>query len=224
VRASVTDADSANTQLLKRAKAWDPEVDEGCFIAMLRCDSGICGESVAVSGLSYQSGYVDDEAGINYETVYDLKYAYPPLHLFPIPKPTPPEVQAEIIAAFALVWSDPDAAATRVRLAVERLLDHFRIPRRKRTKIRMERLSLHRRIERFSEKRPEQGHQLFAIKWLGNAGAHESALTRDDIFDAFEILSHVLDELLDDQRTRIRKIAKEINRKKGPRSKTRRKQ
>jgi hypothetical protein len=41
-----------------------------------------------------------------------------------------------------------------------------------------------------------------ALKWLGNTGTHTSAVTRDDLLDAFEILDHALVELIDNGQTR----------------------
>ena len=57
---------------------------------------------------------------------------------------------------------------------------------------------------------------LYAIKWLGNAGSHSSSeITLDDVFDAYELMHHVLIELYQ-PKNRLNKLAKAIRKRKGP--------
>jgi hypothetical protein len=61
---------------------------------------------------------------------------------------------------------------------------------------------------------------LVAIKWLGNAGSHNSTeITRDDVLDAYEIMALVLKQVLSSDEAHVKKMVKEINKKKGPRKK-----
>ena len=60
-----------------------------------------------------------------------------------------------------------------------------------------------------------------AVKWLGNSGSHNlsdscGSLTRSDVFDGFDLFQYVLDELYAKSSIRLKKLAKEINRRKGP--------
>jgi hypothetical protein len=60
---------------------------------------------------------------------------------------------------------------------------------------------------------------LLAIKWLGNEGSHPGALSPNDLLDGFGIVEHVLDELMNPVRPEVQRIAKQIVRAKGRRSK-----
>jgi len=55
-----------------------------------------------------------------------------------------------------------------------------------------------------------------AIKWLGNAGSHcEEELDIDNIFDGYDMLSFLLDEIYNNRHHHVKKLAKNINAKKG---------
>ena len=83
-------------------------------------------------------------------------------------------------------------------------------------------LSLHQRIERLPKKHANLKDLLFAIKWLGNAGSHSTrSITMDDVMDAYEIMDEVLGEVYPSKKRSARKIAKEINIKRGPRKRKR---
>lgn len=56
-----------------------------------------------------------------------------------------------------------------------------------------------------------------AIEWLDNAGSSSSATALDDVLDAYEIVEVLLKELYGTQRRSAARIAKQINRKRGPR-------
>jgi hypothetical protein len=60
---------------------------------------------------------------------------------------------------------------------------------------------------------------LLAIKWLGNFGSHESAIKSSDIFDAYDIVELVTEDMFARARRQIASLAREINKIKGPRSK-----
>ncbi len=58
---------------------------------------------------------------------------------------------------------------------------------------------------------------LFAIKWLGNAGSHSlDEVSFDDVMDAYELISHVLDELYLSRKKKLSALAKKVNKRKGP--------
>ena len=98
-------------------------------------------------------------------------------------------------------------------------MDNLKVQRRFRTrKGEIRPLTLHGRIEIFRKKQPELGAALLAAKWLGNEGAHPAEVRRSDLLDAFELVSHVLDEVILKKGERIRKLAVEINKRRGPRS------
>lgn len=59
-----------------------------------------------------------------------------------------------------------------------------------------------------------------AIKWLGNAGSHSNKeITIDDVLDAYEIMETVLKELFEYKKDTVKKLAKKIIKKQGPKGK-----
>jgi hypothetical protein len=83
----------------------------------------------------------------------------------------------------------------------------------------MQRISLHERIGILKLRAASVVDALLAIKWVGNAGSHLGQLTRDDVFDAFDILETVLDDLFVRNRATTQKLIRDINKRKGPRTK-----
>jgi hypothetical protein len=128
--------------------------------------------------------------------------------IFELPKKCPDNVAKELRAAFKLIWPDPSAAANRVRVALENLMDHLKIQkRRKNRKGRFDKLTLHHRIEIFTKTEPGIGDRLMALKWLGNAGSHRGKVSQEDILDAFEIIEEALLELVEHRSKRLEALA-----------------
>jgi len=195
----------------------DPDYD--CvFAGVLQCSRQDCGEVVAVSGTSHFDP--GDEHGI---TRYYLPKCFePPLPIFKIPEKCPKVVAVEVNAAFALYWADPSACINCIRCAVERFLDHAKVPRfrimtNKATgKSRRGIIVLHERIELFKKTQPDIAKRLSAIKWLGNAGSHQRKVTKEDALQGFDILQWVLNKRFDPDDKHVAKLTSEINRRKGP--------
>ena len=54
-------------------------------------------------------------------------------------------------------------------------------------------------------------------QWLGNAGSHSNhEVTLDDVMDAYEMMEAVLTQLYEPKGDSVKKLVKEINKKKGP--------
>jgi len=141
--------------------------------------------------------------------------------MFRIPKNCPERISSEVRAAFSLYWHDLSSCLNHLRIAVELLLTDMGINRYAKKKDgRRSRLSLHKRIDLARSKQPkliDLCDDLLAVKWLGNEGSHPGDVTRGAVFDALDILEHVLRERFDKPRSAIAKISKAINRRKGPR-------
>ena len=59
-----------------------------------------------------------------------------------------------------------------------------------------------------------------AVKHLGNAGSHPGIkVTDDDVFDGFDILERVLQDMYSDDSSELSRTVTQINMKKGPRKK-----
>ncbi len=197
-----------------------PEMIEYTFTAMLLCTNPTCKEVVTCSG----NGCVETEyyyenngdTGRNYVNYYKPSFFYPSLHLFQIPEKTPESVKNSILSSFSLVFNNKSAAANQVRIAVECLLTHLKVKQYHTSGGRRRKLTLHRRIELLPEKLKKIKDICLAIKWLGNAGSHcDDEITFDDIFDGYDMLSYILEELYDNKHIHVKKLAKKINAKKG---------
>ena len=196
-----------------------PEMIVFTYTALLTCTNPNCKEIVATSG----SGIIEEEHIQTYNG-YDREYIdcfkpnffYPPLHIFAIPEKTPKNIKESIISSFSIFFSNKSAAANQVRIALECLLTHLKIKRFNITRGKRRRLNLHQRIELLPIKYQKIKEVCLAIKWLGNAGSHcDDEMTFDDVFDGYDMLSFVLEELYDNKHTHVKKLAKKINDKRG---------
>ncbi|TVT30412.1 DUF4145 domain-containing protein [Marinobacter vinifirmus] len=125
---------------------------------------------------------------------------------------------SELDVSFSLLFSDPSSAANHVRIALENLLTELRIKRFNSSNGKRKYLNLHQRIDLLPTKFDHVKELFYAVKWLGNAGSHShQELTFDDVFDAYEIISQILEEVYDDRRKKVASMAKKINKRKGPR-------
>jgi hypothetical protein len=145
---------------------------------------------------------------------------WPMPDVFKIPHECPSDVATDLRASFALIWSDRNAAAGRLRAAVEQLLTglaiaRYRTERGKAGKRgRHIRLSLHRRLELLERRAPTMAKNLMGVKWLGNTGTHETKpVTIDDLLAAYAITSHALDELVGKRTKKIAASAKKLTKK-----------
>ena len=197
---------------------WTPIDVEKRFSCLLMCNYNPCKEVVVMCGNTEVVPYKNEFGGYDFEDELIPLYMEPSLQFFEIPAKCPKKVQKEIRRAFSLFLCDISASANRVRSAVELLLDSLKVKRRTKTGKGITRvLSIHERIKILELKEPELGQSLLAIKWLGNVGSHTKQLSREDIFDAFEIFSHTIDELYFKRSKRVAKMAREIIRRRGPR-------
>lgn len=221
---SLTYKETVASKRAQHDEGWTPEEVTYAFTAWVKCNHQPCSQEAVVSGVggAELSHYLDSEGepDVDITDYFAPRFCFPMPDIFEIPKKCPREIKRELCAAFALFWSDPAATANRVRVALERLMDHLSIPRRRReTNGRFSDLSLHQRIDLFEKDNPAIGGQIMALKWLGNTGSHEGQVTRNDILDAFEILEHVLGELIEQRTAKVAALAKQLMKKHAPRRK-----
>lgn len=175
------------------------------FSCLLECKHSKCKEIISVAGngcveeIPHDERTVDDDGTIEY---FQAKFFIPPLKVFIIPASCPQSVSKPLDISFSLFLNSPSAAANTIRIALEALMDEFRIEKKG---------SLHKRIERLPEGYSEFKDSLMAIKWLGNAGSHEIDLVEvQDIMDAYEIIAFILNEIYESKISKIRKITKRM--------------
>ena len=187
------------------------------FTTLLTCSNSSCKEVVTCSG----TGCVEQEQ-YNYEDSRYVEYFkpiffYPSLNIFHIPEKTPDNVSSSIKSSFSLLFTNKSSSANQIRVALENLLTHLKV---KRTYInasgKRKSYTLHARIELLPSKYSHIQELCLAIKWLGNSGSHsDEELSFDNIFDGYDMISFILNELYDSQEKHAKKLAKIINLKKG---------
>ena len=177
--------ETAESHESRRYDGWEEEFWNGMFSANLKCLDNRCQETVVVVRYSDYTFLAPDYGLLQR---FHPQFFSPALNIFDIPPETPEDVALEIYKAFSAFWSDTASAGNRVRSSVERILNQRKI---KKTTIKYHKrkyLNLHARIELFAVKYPDIGDELLAVKWLGNEASHIGDLSKDDIFNAFEIL------------------------------------
>ena len=156
--------------------------------------------------------------GLMDQMTFFPKYFYPHLSIFDIPVKTPNSVKKEINQSFELFFCNPSSSGNHLRIALEHLLTHFKIPKNRNNKGKREPIFLGSRINTVVQnpkkhiKLDEVIDEIKAIKWLGNTASHSGKqLTKSDILDGYEMMEHVLHELFDNKKEHIKKLAKKIN-------------
>ncbi len=217
VRNSLVSKETANSRQTYDVLS-EPELIGSTFSAWLKCNYGTCGDAVAVAGIgkvAVREKTTDEEIEESiedlpphpsYEAIYQPLFCCPMPDMFEVSENCPGEVVLELRAAFRLFWANQAASAGRVRVALERLMDHYNIPSGK----------LHRRIKQFSNAQATVGGRLMALKWLGNTALHEGHVSREDLLDAFEILEFVMAQLFDQKDSRIAELARQLDFKHNP--------
>jgi hypothetical protein len=76
------------------------------------------------------------------------------------------------------------------------------------------RLTLGERIEKLEADEKAFSH-LTAVRWIGNQAAHTADLTRNNIFDALDILDSILEHLFNDHGRRVKELVAAVNRQQG---------
>lgn len=209
-----------STETSKTHDAFDSDWVALRFCAILRCNNKSCQESAAVTG----RGVVEQEHEYNmhgqpestYVEYFKPEYCSPPPAVFKIPEKTPEEVSAEILHSFSIFLSQPNSAGNKIRTSIEKLLNSHRVKKTtisKKTKKRVK-LTLHDRIIEYGKKNDTLSKNILAIKWIGNSASHTQGLEIEDIFDAYDLLHHVLNEIYDNRAKHIAKITKARNKRK----------
>src|SRR5207248_10480829 len=98
------------------------------------------------------------------------------------------------------------AAANHIRSCVEKLLDHLEEPKAR---------DLHQRIENYKKRDEQRGTALLAVKWVGNAGSHADDISRDDVYDAFDIIEAVLKDVFSRDYSKVAQSVDAINKRRS---------
>jgi len=139
----------------------------------------------------------------------------PPIIL--LPKEAPSEVTKRIKTAFGLFWFEIGASANSLRMSVEFLLDHLKVPRTtisKNTGKPID-LDLNGRIQYYEKSSPAHAETFHALRVIGNLGSHGTPLTREALLDAFEIYEDALSDIIGGRSAYLDAIKKKILARKG---------
>ena len=215
-------AETRQSRKARDEEDWNP-IDHATiyrFAGILECNNRQCSEVVVVSGSRQNwveiyyytdpdTGESEDESHEFHEEYFFIDYVRPSPPLITIPENCPTAVKAALAKAFVASWGDLWAAANHTRSCVEKLLNHLREPQAR---------NLHERIKNYKERDEQRGAALLAVKWVGNAGSHADDISRDDVYDAFDIIEVVLKDVFSRDYSKVAKSVDAIN-KRGTRSK-----
>jgi hypothetical protein len=196
------------------AKLWEPIGDadpmsqEGKFVCLLVCSTKYCAVAAGMSGFvrsGYDQGYDSNgEPTLIEEEHFHPTSLVPGSPLIGIPRQTPDTVRNFIEQSFSLVWTDQAAAVNKLRVSIERLLDHFEIPRSVQSnKGKGHPLGLSRRIELFQAKGIGHEDTLDAMRAVGNRGSHGNPVSFEMMLDAFEIYEEALEDIFAGKQRRL---------------------
>lgn len=184
------------------------------FTAWAVCTNPSCKQEYAIAGIGGVAPQYQSEEDWEYEAYFSPKMLCPMPDIFKFPAQCPEDVRSEMRSAFSLFWSNRAACAGRMRVALECLMSHLGVPKRKKgANGKFTELNLHARIDAFAKKEPTIGSQLMALKWLGNTGSHDSNVSANDLLDAFEITEHALAEIIGGHSARVAKLAQKLTKK-----------
>lgn len=192
---------------------WEPEFTEERFVALLICNR--CNDPVSVAGTTRVDQLPPDG---EYGTVLRPTFVHPAPHLLRRPNAAPQELSRLLTRCEELFWSDFAGCSNAVRVVIEAILTHQKVPRYRTTKGgKRTPIPLHQRITSFGQKEPDLAEKMLAVKWVGNAGSHDGAAPkRNDLFDCFDLLEHVIEEVYEKRSAYLSRLAKEITRARGP--------
>lgn len=200
--------------------AWEPEWIVYRFSLNYVCNKQDCGEVAIVSGAGsvcenrMYLGYPDQ-----YESYFEkehseefwIKSFFPAPRLCYIPPKTPHDVADHLNISFAVYWVEVSAAANALRASLEALLDQLGVPAEVENATgKLHRLSLHRRLEMWSDTNSEYANLCITLKEVGNLGSHGETVKDELYFSSLEIYSHVLTELFENPAKKMKLLAESI--------------
>ncbi len=201
------------------------------FTGFLLCDYKNCQEYIIVVGDKFvttddEDVIIEDDGSITQSltSVYYPEYFQPPIEIFKIEKYCPKEVKHQLISSFKHFFSDTEASANRLRVAIEILCDELKVIKKPKKTIgspqrKQNQFTLHQRILELKKTKPEVAEMLLSIKWIGNYASHKDTVKRTDILDGYSFMQVVLNNIYDNNFKVLQKKSQKINKTKKPLSK-----
>lgn len=200
--------------------AWEPDWVNETYHGTLTCTNPKCKDIVIVVGdVEVEPDTEYSMVGLErepYTELYTIKFTYPPLNLFYIPDAVPEDIKNILKLSFGLYFYSPSSAANQTRIALEKVITSLKIKVYQSRAGKRKRIALHDRINLLPVKYDKEKKLFLAIKWLGNAGSHDNIISHSDLLDLYDIFEKLLREVYGQDEKRISKLAKEVNKRKGP--------
>ena len=161
----------------------------------------------------------DGNTIVEYKQSFSPLFFHPNLMMMDIPGRTPEEVREALEASFALFFADPNAAGNALRISIEHLLKKLKVKKYTTANGKRKSIPLHNRIAHHIPPKYENiKAPLEAIKWIGNHGSHSgNTISSDSVLEAYDLMELVIEDLYSNKRERLKKLAKSVNQRKGPR-------
>jgi len=190
---------------------WDPDWIELRFSVTCVCNKKECGEVAFVTGTGHLDQRYGDDGHPEYYERFNIKSFVPSPRLCHIPQKTPDEVQRQLERSFALYWVEVSAAANALRASLEALLDELKVPTQEKSKKGSTlRMSLHRRLDAWSDTNADYAELSYSLKEVGNLGSHGETVKAKHYHGALEIYSYILKQLFENDAQKMKDLAKSI--------------
>ena len=196
-------------------RSGNPMDLSGTFHGVMRCAIPTCRETVVITGDYCVDVDVEDDGRTAEFEFFRLRFATPTLKIILPPPATPDTAIKAIESAAAIVWVDPNAAANRLRVAIDELLTAYGMPRFRNSNGKRRRIPTDFRIREFRRFEGEVADTLEAVKWIGNQGSHESGLTATDVLDGADLMSFALKQLYDKSGEVMQRRVRAVNTRRG---------
>lgn len=188
---------TASTKAWEKEEHYDGTGYEARICYSLICSNKRCAEPYFIVGIEFEDfDYIYNSTSGEEEQVevmvFKPLFFTPPLHFFFLHHLVPKKISDELIKSFNLFFADVAAAANKVRVALELLMDELGVDS---INQKGNELYLHSRLKLYEKQNAIIGEQLLSIKLVGNSGSHSPDIERVDVVTAYEIIEHILDEL-----------------------------
>jgi len=142
------------------------------------------------------------EPAMAYEHLYSVRAFHPALKIIEMPPETPAPISEALLRSFSLFWSDHQACAGAIRVAIEGIAGYLGEPRVVGKTAR----SLAKRLKLLEPRHSELVEAANAIKDVGNEGAHGDEVDQTKLLDCYELLELELRGLFNNDAVRRRAL------------------
>lgn len=207
--------ETAESRARHGEEGFDEVLIDLAFSAMLECVN--CKDKVACCGNGgYAPDQYQDESGdlnMDYREEFYVRYFSKAMRIFSVPAKCPKSVKRSIEKSFNVFFCDPGAASNHVRQTAEEILTNSGISA---ADAKGKFVPLGTRIVSFKTIDKDNADRVDALRWIGNFGSHPENITVNDVFNAYDILEILLEDLYVGHQKSVRNLVDKINTAKRP--------